>query len=197
MFDASQLYPNGYHPQSINRTCDRTGPARHYTRTQRPPKYYLIDFGISRKYDSSSGPPLEAPILGGDKTVPEFQKSTEPCDPFPTDVYYVGNLIRTDFLEVRVQHLQPAHDPQVTSCRAMASTGEVNLASNFYRSWFQIWFKMIPPSDLQWTKWWNGLRPFEKVLAAGSSAHESSLGRTFLSHCIEPSVTGFVVLASL
>jgi hypothetical protein len=33
----------------------------------------FTDFGISRWYDLDEGPPLENPILGGDKTVPEFQ----------------------------------------------------------------------------------------------------------------------------
>jgi hypothetical protein len=101
MVDPSELYPNGYHPQSLERARDRNGPARHLTRTQRPPKYYLIDFGISRKYNPADGPPLESPILGGDKTVPEYSRSPDPCDPFPVDVYYAGNLIRRDFLDVR------------------------------------------------------------------------------------------------
>jgi len=50
MMDASELYPQSYHPwkQSYNR--DYTSKAKHYTRTQRPPKYYLMDFGFSRRY---------------------------------------------------------------------------------------------------------------------------------------------------
>ena len=103
--DPSQLYPDGYHPRKVNRTRDFKGKARHFTRTQRPPKYYLIDFGISRKYNPADGPPLEDPILGGDKTVPEYNRSDDPCDPFPVDVYYAGNLLRRDFLDVRVDFL--------------------------------------------------------------------------------------------
>jgi hypothetical protein len=45
-------------------------------------------------------PPLEVPIWSGDKTVPEFQKSNNACDSFPTDVYYPGNTIRNEFLLV-------------------------------------------------------------------------------------------------
>jgi len=105
MVDPSQIYPNGYHPQSIERARDRNSPARHLTRTQRPPKYYLIDFGISRKYNPADGPPLEYPILGGDKTVPEYSRSADPCDPFPVDVYNAGNLVRRDFLDVRSDRL--------------------------------------------------------------------------------------------
>lgn len=104
MMDGSDMYPDGFHPVSQERTFDRKSLAKYYTRTQRPPKYYFIDFGISRRYDPANGPPLEGPIQGGDRTVPEFQgdKIFEECDPFPTDVYYMGNMVRRDFLVVAV-----------------------------------------------------------------------------------------------
>ncbi|KAJ6507312.1 kinase-like domain-containing protein, partial [Mycena vitilis] len=98
MMGASEMFPEGYHPRSIKLTQDLTHKANFYTRTQRPPKYYLIDFGLSRKYSTRDPAPLEPTIEGGDKTVPEFELYDE-CDPFPTDVYYLGNLIRSLFLE--------------------------------------------------------------------------------------------------
>ncbi|TRM59178.1 hypothetical protein BD626DRAFT_539448 [Schizophyllum amplum] len=63
--------------------------------------YYVIDFGLSIKYDCLDQPPLEIPIRGGDKTVPEFLGDgiDNPYNPFPTDVYCLGNWIREDFLE--------------------------------------------------------------------------------------------------
>ncbi|EED86080.1 predicted protein [Postia placenta Mad-698-R] len=78
---------------------DFTGTARHYSRTERPTKYYYVDFGLSRKYSPDEYPPRELPILGGDKSVPEFQGEgyDEAVDPFPTDIYYLGNLIRMAF----------------------------------------------------------------------------------------------------
>jgi hypothetical protein len=100
MMDAAPMYPVPYHPADTNMKRDYSGRAKHYTRTQRPPKYYLTDFGISRRYNPADGPPLEVPIWGGDKTVPEFQNSNDPCNPFPTDVYYLGNMIRQNFLHV-------------------------------------------------------------------------------------------------
>jgi hypothetical protein len=100
MIEASGMFPEGFHPLLQSSNPENTGRAKHLTRTQRPPKYYLIDFGISRRYDPADGPPLELPIQGGDRTVPEFQTSIAPCDPFPTDVYYLGNMIRLEFLEV-------------------------------------------------------------------------------------------------
>ena len=48
----------------------------------------LIQFALDRAF-------------GGDKTVPEFRQFNDLHDPFPTDVYYLGNILRTDFLEVR------------------------------------------------------------------------------------------------
>ena len=101
MMDPKPLYPEPYHPRVIEWNRDLSHPAKHHTRTTHPTKYYFIDFGISRKYDPADLPPKEPPIFGGDRSVPEFNRSDEPCDPFPTDIYYVGNLIREDFLQVR------------------------------------------------------------------------------------------------
>lgn len=53
------------------------GVARHKTSTGHPVKYYLIDFGLSRRYDNS----IVYPIWRGDKEVPEYQNSNEPYDP--------------------------------------------------------------------------------------------------------------------
>lgn len=100
MMDPTALYPRHFHPVETDRSRDFKSKAKHYRRTSHPVSYVIIDFGISRRYQSSEMPPLEPPILGGDKSAPEFKKSAEPCNPFPTDVYYVGNFIRTCFLEV-------------------------------------------------------------------------------------------------
>jgi hypothetical protein len=98
MMDPTSLYPNSYHPIKTDRNRNFTGEARHFTRTQMPPKYYFVDFGISRRYDIGAVP-LEPVIRGGDKSVPEH-RTGDPCNPFPTDVYYVGNMIRQEFLKV-------------------------------------------------------------------------------------------------
>ncbi|KAG9308566.1 kinase-like domain-containing protein [Chiua virens] len=98
MLDPTDLYPESFHPVAINLNKSYSGEAKHLTRTRRPPKYYFIDFGISRHYDPSDTDPKEIPIWGGDKEVPEFRNSNEPRDPFATDVFYIGNAIRMDFL---------------------------------------------------------------------------------------------------
>lgn len=103
MMDGQPLYPDGFHPVVTSRKRDYTGRAKHFTRTQRAPKYYLIDFGLSRRYPPDDHSPVAAPIMGGDKTVPEFQNyNGGSFDPFPTDVYYIGNMVREDFIMVCV-----------------------------------------------------------------------------------------------
>ncbi|TFY55493.1 hypothetical protein EVJ58_g8216 [Rhodofomes roseus] len=103
MMDAAAMYPELWHPAIPDYKYDYSGAAKHYSRTERPPKYYFIDFGLSRKYDPENNPPEELPILGGDKSVPEFQGGDydKPANPFRTDIYYLGNLIRTQFVNVR------------------------------------------------------------------------------------------------
>jgi len=102
MMDAMPMYSKElWHPRRPVYNRDLTGSAKHSSRTERPIKYFYIDFGLSRKYDPVNGPPRELPILGGDKSVPEFQGDgyDVASDPFRTDIYYLGNLMRTTFLE--------------------------------------------------------------------------------------------------
>ncbi len=105
--DATHLYPDLWHPSDIHRRRDWKGKAKHYTRTERPVKYYFIDYGLSELYNRDTArtwPPLELPVHGGDKSAPENQEKNcnTPCDPFATDIYYIGNLVRENFIQVRV-----------------------------------------------------------------------------------------------
>ncbi|KAJ7933892.1 kinase-like domain-containing protein [Mycena leptocephala] len=106
MMDGQHLFPDGFHPQNPSYT-PAYQKAKHYTRTQRPVKYYFIDFGLSSKFEPGQDTRVY-PIEGGDKSVPEFpfrDARRDPMtkiyalDPFPTDIYCLGNLIRTEFLE--------------------------------------------------------------------------------------------------
>ena len=91
-----------FHPTRHDRTKDWKSTAKHSTRTAHPVRYYFIDFGLSRQYNPEDGPPRAIPIRGGDKSVPEFRDwNSEPLDPFPTDIYYLGNLLRVHVLKVR------------------------------------------------------------------------------------------------
>lgn len=117
MMDPRPLYPDLYHFVSISKKRDMSGTAKNYTRTRKPVRYYFIDFGLSRKYNPAKGPPRSWPIWGADRTVPEFHKSLDPCDPFPTDVYYLGNVIRTVFLDVgRCAHVMHGALSSISRC---------------------------------------------------------------------------------
>ncbi|KAF8521585.1 kinase-like domain-containing protein [Hysterangium stoloniferum] len=101
MMDARELYPEGFHPLRPHLNPSHTQTAKHYTRTERPPKYYLTDFGLSHVYDPKDGPRMAVPIHGGDNSVPEYQGEGyfEESDPFPVDIYTLGNMIKTKFLD--------------------------------------------------------------------------------------------------
>ncbi|KAH9013311.1 hypothetical protein EDB85DRAFT_970612 [Lactarius pseudohatsudake] len=66
------------------------------TAAQRPPRYYFINFSLSRLYPSRDA--MDEPVPGGDESVPEH-RSRQLCSPFHTDIYYIGNLIRNEFME--------------------------------------------------------------------------------------------------
>ena len=103
MMDPHPMFPQMFHPVEPWMSLDFERLVKaHGTRTARPVKYYYIDYGLSRRYDPEETNPLEVPILGADISVPEFQTDQiTPRNPFHTDIYYLGNMIRTDFLKVR------------------------------------------------------------------------------------------------
>jgi hypothetical protein len=107
MLDPSDMYPKSFHPADIRRSKDFRRNAKGYSRTRRPPRYLLIDFGLSRRYDPADGPPSDVPIRGGDKSAPEHEEGKTSYNPFPTDVYYLGNLVREDYIEVCNFYLLP------------------------------------------------------------------------------------------
>ena len=117
MMDASPMFPVPYHPVSEVMKRDYTGLVKHRSRTARPVRYYWTDFGLSRRYSPDDLEPAEVPIWGGDRSVPEYLEDIDsPRNPFPVDVYVLGNLVKEDFLEVRltatirltwISHLRP------------------------------------------------------------------------------------------
>ena len=63
------------------------------------PQYYFTLSPASRIYEPYEEP-LALPRVCGDPTVPEFQVGPlSPHNPFQTDVYCLGNLVRRDFLQ--------------------------------------------------------------------------------------------------
>ncbi|KAF7318271.1 Protein kinase domain-containing protein [Mycena chlorophos] len=104
LMDGVHLYPHGFQPDILHQDLklgDKYGSASHTTRTWKPVKYYFADFGISRQYSASQREEgiLDTFIMGGDKSPPEHQGKYSKVDPFATDIYFLGNFIKTSFVE--------------------------------------------------------------------------------------------------
>ncbi|KAJ7174544.1 kinase-like domain-containing protein [Mycena filopes] len=107
MQDPTKLYPGGVHPVKPWWDPDFKNFSRPITRTQCWPRYYLIDFGHSPQYDAKNGLPFEEVLRGGDKSPPEHRQDA--CNPFPTDIYFLGNLLKTQFLYSK----EPCENPKL------------------------------------------------------------------------------------
>lgn len=97
------MWPEPYHIMAPYMNRSFTARAkRPFTRTAKAPKYYIIDFGMSRQYSHDDLHPMEMLPEGGDRTVPEFHNSLEPTrhDPFAVDIYCLGNVIKKYIVDV-------------------------------------------------------------------------------------------------
>ncbi|VDC04962.1 unnamed protein product [Peniophora sp. CBMAI 1063] len=104
VMDATPLYSAPFHPLDPSRRRDWSGKTEHCTRTERPVRYYIIDYGISRQFEGNEANPLVPTIIGADKSVPEHQgmRGFQPCNPFATDIYTAGNTVN-EFFASRAQ----------------------------------------------------------------------------------------------
>ncbi|KAJ2932576.1 hypothetical protein H1R20_g4537, partial [Candolleomyces eurysporus] len=99
LMDAEGQFPSGFHPSNPAMKSDYSGSASaKFTRTEKPPIYYLIDFGLARRFEPGEEPGFSDEV-GTDLTVPEYLDSTQPVNPFFVDVYCVGNMIKYEFLD--------------------------------------------------------------------------------------------------
>ncbi|KAF5319766.1 hypothetical protein D9611_012869 [Ephemerocybe angulata] len=97
MIDASKLIPGGFHP--LDPYCTPEGkqhgsPGGLKCRSRwsvRPNDYYVIDFGLSERFEKGMDIRVTG-ICGQDMSVPEMSL-TIPYDPFPVDVYHLGNML--------------------------------------------------------------------------------------------------------
>lgn len=104
MMDAAVMFPKGFHPMHELTLPDISGFAPVLHRIDVPVKYYFIDFGISTRFAPDQNPRLVLGTLGLDDEVPELS-DTVPYDPFKTDVFIIGNLLRQRLLQVRAMYL--------------------------------------------------------------------------------------------
>ncbi|KAH9983846.1 hypothetical protein BJV77DRAFT_1041180, partial [Russula vinacea] len=103
MLDPSRMYPYGFHPVKIDRKRNFNGKATAYTRTQRPSRYLLIDFGLSRQYTSRDA--VDDPLRGGDKSAPEHksQRQSNPDRPRIEDVIRRFAIIRKTLSKTKLR----------------------------------------------------------------------------------------------
>ena len=103
MMEGRGLYgKEGFHPSDQDLTAgDVTVFAKPRTRKDIGfVRYYITDFGLSVHFSDSDRPRLVTGNRHQDITVPELSSSI-PYDPFPVDVFSLGNVFKRNFLDVR------------------------------------------------------------------------------------------------
>ncbi|KAG8721096.1 hypothetical protein FRC09_008498 [Ceratobasidium sp. 395] len=98
MMDKHLLYDEPFHPFHQQFSPDIKHPVwPKYLRSQRPVRYYYIDFGYAKWFQDPDSPRALAGFHAKE-AAPE-QKSG-PYDPFKADVYQLGALLRRDLIPV-------------------------------------------------------------------------------------------------
>lgn len=94
MLDPQHMYPTGFYTgvaHHAHRTPDFVGRAQAFTRTQRPSKYYWIDYGLA----VSAAPDALVPyVRGGDKSIPETRQLVSEANSYKIDVWVMGHLLQ-------------------------------------------------------------------------------------------------------
>ncbi|KAJ7613043.1 hypothetical protein FB45DRAFT_938828 [Roridomyces roridus] len=96
--DPTRLYPDGFHPVVIHYGRKNRTIVGKITRTECWPRYFAITCDLSRQYDPANG------------RASRRHGSPSECNPFPTDIYFLGNMIKKDFL-----YVTPLHHPEWVS----------------------------------------------------------------------------------
>ncbi len=99
MMDARPLYPEGHHPVRQDYTPDGMYRISPLSRTDRPVRYYYIDFGLSVQFSKAASPYVVGDV-GRDTEVPELS-DTVAYDAFKVDIFALGNLFCKEFYQVR------------------------------------------------------------------------------------------------
>ena len=103
MMDGAILFQKGFHP--CLPMTDASGKIARPRRRRDTSgvKYYFTDFGLSSRFETNEGPRLVRGEDGLDQEVPELHQS-EPYNPFPVDIFILGNLFRKELTEVRTNY---------------------------------------------------------------------------------------------
>lgn len=112
------------------------------------PRYYLADLSLSRQYDPAQGLPFEDVVLPGpgvDKPPPEHDYVA--CNPFPTDVYLVGDILKRGFLLPQAYSKRNALP--VSSLHLEKQSHSALLCMVCARSWPRT-VPHLPTSEIPW-----------------------------------------------
>lgn len=109
LMDGRPLYPDGWHPvrTGTKRDCTARSIPIYRIASGEKIRYYIIDFGMS-VYIPPGVPRRILGNRGADREAPELSVHV-PYDPFPTDVFILGNALRKaiDRPYFRVSFLRP------------------------------------------------------------------------------------------
>ena len=105
--DTTPLFSDIPHPTHEEKTYDFKRRVKKRTRTSYPVRYYYIDFGLSYLFPPEVTAPPFPIVIGGDKSVPEYEDPSILRDPFKIDIYCLGNIIRVEFMDVSIFIYKP------------------------------------------------------------------------------------------
>ena len=99
MFDATRMYPLGFHPMDDIFLDDIMTFAPVIPRLEVGVKYYFVDYGISSYFPPGSQHELVLGIAGHDRDVPELSNSVL-YDPFKVNIFTIGNVLHGELQAV-------------------------------------------------------------------------------------------------
>ncbi|RPD57823.1 kinase-like protein [Lentinus tigrinus ALCF2SS1-7] len=176
MMDARPLYPQGHHPVKRNHTPDGMYRISPLSRTDRPVRYYYIDFDLSVRFPVG-GSTYVVGDVGRDTDVPELSEDI-PYDAFKVDVFALGNLFYKEFflqfnsldwmseLLINMRQPQPKARPTIDEAVALWKGIKATLPSSSYRQ--RLSSRSEPAIERAFNDTvaaaWNGLYSLKKLV---------------------------------
>ncbi|CAE6438512.1 unnamed protein product [Rhizoctonia solani] len=144
MMDARHLFAEPFHPFYQDHSLDAKRIIHpRYSRSEKGVRYYFIDFGYAIWLRHSNAARRVVGI-NAREAAPE-QKSGQPYDPFPADVYQLGKLIQDDLIQMiddlkfllplvhEMMRETPGQRPTLEQARNRMNTSFVGLSGWKYR----------------------------------------------------------------
>ncbi|KLO08634.1 hypothetical protein SCHPADRAFT_944281 [Schizopora paradoxa] len=133
MFDATALFPTGFHPSEQQVERSGYGLIRNILNRSdvlSAMRYYFTDFGISTYFKDASQPRLVTGNHGQDTELPELS-DTVPYDPFQSDIFILGNVYKTCLIDVysNLSFLEPLSHEMTKPAPRSRPTAEESLAA--------------------------------------------------------------------